>query len=753
MNRPRLGALRRSLFLMCALLAAPLPAQETLQSVPPGEPLPLINDNALAVESTAPIGSSDAVLAMTSHDYPVSPGDVYRVSYLAPTGLETIEATVNANLEANLGLFGRIAVDDLTFLSFRDRVLNLVEDAYPSSTPEMALRSVGRFTVHVSGAVSRSGPTTVTGLARLSDLLRERALSTASSRDVIIESSGRRRSFDVFTALRDGVDAQNPYLRPGDRIEVSFADRQIVLDGEVRVPGIYSLRRSDTLPLVIDRYGRGLTADARPTDIRIRRTSHGDPRTIRVDLTDSATFVTLEHGDTIFVPSATTHFPALQIQGAVMPASGQIWQPFRRGEFLVDALGAIAEEISPEADLAGALFYRSGVSDPVPVDAAELLYGAGGETGPELRPGDRLFIPSGLLTVTVSGEVAEPGVVSAAPSLTVAEFLADRLLQTASTRDVRVRYASGEERVIDLFLAQRTGDASQNPRLQPGMEIHVSAATRTVTVSGEVNRPGRYQLLTDEELATLVNEYAGGATLDADLGSITIERTETDLQAGRQVITLGRDEWRSFVLRDGDDVTVPDESDSLPVVVLEGAVTSDRVFGRIERRLVPGETLAQFVLRNRDEILGDADLGGAVLERSAGGTVPVDLQPIVLGETTQAGTIELSGGDVLSIPFAQRVVIVTGAVARGGEFPYIPGRTWDYYVSLAGGIDHSAHWGRHPQLSDPDGERLNANLPVPPETRIHIPVNNPITLYLAPLTTVLSSLTAVISFYNLIVSQ
>ena len=47
---------------------------------------------------------------------------------------------------------------------------------------------------------------------------------------------------------------------------------------------------------------------------------------------------------------------------------------------------------------------------------------------------------------------------------------------------------------------------------------------------------------------------------------------------------------------------------------------------------------------------------------------------------------ELEENDILRIPFKQLFVIVSVAVNQPGKYPYIPDRTYDYYVNLAGGL-------------------------------------------------------------------
>ena len=46
--------------------------------------------------------------------------------------------------------------------------------------------------------------------------------------------------------------------------------------------------------------------------------------------------------------------------------------------------------------------------------------------------------------------------------------------------------------------------------------------------------------------------------------------------------------------------------------------------------------------------------------------------------------------DVLVVPFKQYFVSVAGAVLKPGRYPYVPDRTYDYYIGLAGG-GHALH--------------------------------------------------------------
>ena len=81
------------------------------------------------------------------------------------------------------------------------------------------------------------------------------------------------------------------------------------------------------------------------------------------------------------------------------------------------------------------------------------------------------------------------------------------------------------------------------------------------------------------------------------------------------------------------------------------------------------------------------------------------------------------------IPFKQFFVIVSGAVLMPGRYPYIPDRTYEYYVDLAGGFDPERHTGKAVIITDIDNKVLGKDDPIGPETKIVAPNNNPLYLF------------------------
>lgn len=703
-----------------------------------------------------PVGATDAVLAISSGDYPVTPGDVYRLVYVTPAGQVDTTTVLQSDFTVGLGAAGRIDANGLTYPALRQQIINTIKEAYPQSLPDCTLVSLGRFFVHVKGAV-RAGPRVVaTGMARLSDLVDRVARSDATTRGVEISRSvaGRTstRSYDVFAATREGLHSQDPFLRPGDLVSFSQATKRIRLEGEVVLPGAYDLVPGDDLDTVLHRYGAGLTPDAHAGRVVVVRRDEAtvDKRSIVVDRGDPPTGFALRHRDEIHVPSVHEFMPSLNVQGALRSPDGQLWHRFVPGETLGDALRQIADSISPAADLRSSVLFRASRPGGVSVDAAQLLYNPTSTRDIELLPGDRLVIPQGGVRVVLRGEVARTGPIWASPGARLLDVLSDRVASGASLRTVSVQHPAGETRRYDLFAADRLGELQQNPLVEPGMIVEVGLAHRTARIDGEVRRPGTYELLPSDGFRELVSTFAGGPTLDADLHSVRLVRTDSRSRFGVETRILTWSELEALEPLDGDHITLVAESTELPVVLLEGAVGSGQVYNTVEYKLTPGDTVRALVRRNRGQIRDDAALERATLIRADGQTLPLDLASVLRDVNSAAQPVELLPGDRIHVPLRRNVVIVSGAVARPAEYPYVPNRDWQYYTALAGGINTDAHWGNNPRLIGPTGESLDPGTTVQPETTIHVPVNNPITKYLVPVTTVVSAVTAIINLYRLL---
>ena len=70
------------------------------------------------------------------------------------------------------------------------------------------------------------------------------------------------------------------------------------------------------------------------------------------------------------------------------------------------------------------------------------------------------------------------------------------------------------------------------------------------------------------------------------------------------------------------------------------------------------------------------------------------------------------------VPFEQSFVTVAGAVQVPGRYPYIPDRTWDYYVGLAGGFDKNKNSRDIIKITDKHNKKYSKKEYISPESTI-----------------------------------
>ncbi|HAX76086.1 MAG TPA: polysaccharide export protein, partial [Cyanobacteria bacterium UBA11372] len=208
------------------------------------------------------------------------------------------------------------------------------------------------------------------------------------------------------------------------------------------------------------------------------------------------------------------------------------------------------------------------------------------------------------ITIAISGEIGNPGsytipVIGREPGIrypTVTQVIqqAGGITQSADISRVQIRRRQGRGATINIRAFLQNGNPNQDITLRDGDTIFIPTATRvtptqarqlattsistdvnkprTVSVLGEVVRPGSYVVLggntqidrTTAGLPTITRalQLAGGITPAADIRNIQIRRPN---KAGRtqvfrvnlwQFLQAG-DENQDLILQDGDTIFIP----------------------------------------------------------------------------------------------------------------------------------------------------------------------------------------------------
>jgi protein involved in polysaccharide export with SLBB domain len=253
-------------------------------------------------------------------------------------------------------------------------------------------------------------------------------------------------------------------------------------------------------------------------------------------------------------------------------------------------------------------------------------------------------------TVSLLGAVRSPGVFELKEKSTLLELLAAAggALTSADLLHVTITHADRSPvQTIDLARAVRTGTIDGETPLASGDLIFVpTAASSTVLVTGEVAKPGSYEIGTNTRAMDLLSQ-AGGANPRADLSRVRLTRTGQVQILNLQAVVSGAeraDSTANPVLLTGDTLVLPESENR---VYLLGQVAKPDAYPLRE-----GDHLFDLLTRAGGTSPG-ADPGKAVLIRRNEHGQP-EAQPLNLTRMLTKGdmrsNLALRPGDVILIP-------------------------------------------------------------------------------------------------------
>jgi polysaccharide export outer membrane protein len=477
-------------------------------------------------------------IASTSMEYPVTPGDEYRLTYRQGDTLASLAAVVDVDSRIQLGLFGAVDASGMTFSELKEAVEKQILGGYPRSTPSLTLAAVSVFRVFVRGEVAQASYVTAWGLNHVSDVLQGISAPSASLRNVqVVSHGGTVRTCDLYAGLHRGAAAENPYVRPGDTIVLAPSERRVQIAGDVREPGTYDLLPEEQLLVLVDVYGGGLRSRADASRVAIRRAAGKRATQEYVDLTaDSARAVALADGDVVTVSANDARLPAVYFEGAIQvpaqaptaaataatPATsyGRTLYSFRDGETLSDALASVRPLLSPLADLAQATVIREGRADPIPVDLRALLAQAGTPADIPLAANDRIVIPLLDYTVSVFGDVATPGSYPYAAA-------------HAAWYYVSLAGTNAQDAGLSMTVTDRDGN-QRDPAADIQPEDRISVVGGRITVQGAVFTPGLFSFLPGAPASHYIT-LAGGPDPERNMWGVISIYDSTGKKKGRDV--------------------------------------------------------------------------------------------------------------------------------------------------------------------------------------------------------------------------
>lgn len=505
------------------------------------------------------------------------------------------------------------------------------------------------------------------------------ALDSADLEHVVITSQTVGEPQDQVVNVQSFMAGRSKPLtiKPNDVVFVPKKQQVMVL-GAVSKPGIYTLHKDAYLIDILAQAG-GVLPSGDASAVAITRKDNSLGQEIMV--------VNAEPGlkgqpggenprmladDLIFVPDGYQN--ALVLGQVRTPGSYVVKEHTRLLDLLAQAGGAV-ERAGDALTLT-----RDGQVTTIDLGALERL----GLRNEKVLPGDILYIGEGQRQVLVLGEVRNPGYFQfrEGDRLLDAIGLAGGLTNEALAEQVslsRQNAVAIEITMVDFQELMSNRYLSENIPLQGGDVIIVPKADRGVMVLGEVERPGYYQFKSGDGLLDAIM-LAGGFSESAKEEQVSLTR-QTSRGPIVELIDFSLLLEERFLTGDkplqGGDVIMVPRSDRSVLVLGEVREPGYYVFAK-------GQSLMD-VIGRAGGFTANAEPAKVVLTRDSGEgvlteTVNLDLQ---LGAE---GNRPLLGGEIITVPQANRMVLVFGDVGRAGAYTLPPGGRVLDILALAGGL-------------------------------------------------------------------
>lgn len=309
------------------------------------------------------------------------------------------------------------------------------------------------------------------------------------------------------------------------------------------------------------------------------------------------------------------------------------------------------------------------------------------------------------INVTVLGEARVPGSYQMNPGSTVLDALlfAKGPSDSGSYRAVQLQRDGKVIAWYDIYNVLVYGKTAAT-RLRNGDRIFVPLMGDEIAITGEVKRPGRYELRQEKSLKQIL-DLAGGVAAEGFSKVLKVNRVSSNQM--RKIVDISVKEAPSFSVQDGDVISVESVVNNLKNgVYLSGAVTRPGWY-----QLVQGMRVSSLI-QQAEGLARGAYAGHAELFREDAPSEPLRMRGIELGKAL-AGDPEndllLQARDRLVIYdasealFNKERVRIQGEVKEPGEYPrYREMKIRDLLV-LAGGTTPEAATRAEITRPGPDG--------------------------------------------------
>jgi polysaccharide export outer membrane protein len=609
-----------------------------------------------------------------SADYTIGPGDEIVTRAWGSIDVD-YRSTVDRNGMLNLPKVGSFNVAGVKASDLERNLRAQIGRLYTNFELSVSLGQLRGLRVFIVGPAQRPGVVTLPSQSTLlSAVVAAGGPSPSGSmRKILLRRAGEVISeLDVYAFLVQGDKSKDVQLAAGDVVVFQPAGPRVALTGSLDTPAIYEMKSAEESLREVLRYAGGAPVLANPHRVQLERIDPTQPTAARFVETfglDAADLQKpLRDGDVLTLLEISPQFAnAVTLQGHV---AQPLRYPFTPGMRIRDLIPDREALISPD-------FYRRKnlLVQAIENDNADNKRASAAATNSDATGSLRLTAQGADATAPMDAGNGRARNSQDTRSQDLAAVARARRTPAALFDDLNWDYATIERLNPDLSTqviafnlrkAILERDEADNIALKPGDVVTiysqkdirgpVAKQTRIVSLEGEVNAPGVYQLQPGDTLRALIGR-AGGFTAQAYVYGLEFSREATRARQRENLAeAITRLQALSAVQTARDAANRRDDT----TVQTTAAVSS-------------AATQAQLARLSRQEP------NGRIALELAPDVHTIDALPELL----------LEHGDRIVVPPRPGFVTVAGAVVNTNAFIWKPGRTAGDYLRLAG-VDEAA---------------------------------------------------------------
>jgi len=494
----------------------------------------------------------------TPTNYIIGPDDQLTIEVYGLSE-QTYKPTVTPDGNINIDKVGPIFVAGLTIeeatAKIKARLASTIYSAISSGATKLqvSLGNIKSIHVNIIGQAKKPGTLTVSSLSTVFNalILCGGPNKTGSYRNIqLLRNNKVIDTIDLYKVLANGNMEDNVVLRDNDIVYIPFYKTRVIVDGQVKRPGIFETVAKDNLQTVLD-YAGGFTDSAYRSSIKITQLTDREKQVADVDAKDFGNY-TLGGSDSIQVGKVLNRFAnRVTIEGAVMrPGAFELTHGLTLKSLILKADG-----LKEDAFLNRGLITRlqdNLMLEVVSFDVSGILNGT--QQDIPLKREDKVTISSifdlkNKATVEVRGQVRFPGTYDFKDSTSIKDIIfqaggfteagtGKRIEIARRVTDAKVDSSSTEIAEIENVDAEKGLDyTNSNFYLHPYDLIIIRDnpgyfTQKTIKVTGEVMYPGEYVITTNDEKLSSIIYRAGGFKVTADPAGASLKRiNKIDSQA------------------------------------------------------------------------------------------------------------------------------------------------------------------------------------------------------------------------------